>query len=293
MKAMLALLVWLVLVALARPATAGAPEPKPWTAGVPGLSQRVMRGDPLVIHVIVPLCHNAQIVCGDHGLGTPDRPSTNLYWGALYGARRFFERKDLDWQAIPQVSGVAGVLERAVFRRSVPGKRWHRRAPVEQVVVLDAIDGNLIDAAVDDFFRSAASGAEVVIDGIDGPRRLPVAAVGYAGHNRLMDGKKLPDVQKDGKPIPSFVLACESGPYFGDALLEAGSEPLVTTRALMAPEGYVIEAMVRALGDNATPPALRRAVVAAYAKWQRLGVGTANRIFTPARTPPSARSPSR
>ena len=42
------------------------------------------------------------------------------------------------------------------------------------------------------------------------------------------------------------------------------------TRDLMAPEGYVIEAMVRGLGDHLTQPKLRKRVVSAYAHWQRI-----------------------
>ena len=63
------------------------------------------------------------------------------------------------------------------------------------------------------------------------------------------------------------------------ALREAGSEPLVMTRDLMAPEVYVLEAMARGLGDRATPRELRQRVVAAYARWQRIPERTASTIF--------------
>jgi hypothetical protein len=51
------------------------------------------------------------------------------------------------------------------------------------------------------------------------------------------------------------------------------------TRDLMAPEGYVIEALVRALGDRVTESMLRQRVVAAYAEWQRIPERTASLIF--------------
>jgi hypothetical protein len=94
-----------------------------------------------------------------------------------------------------------------------------------------------------------------------------------------MDGKKLPPVTGARAPVPSFVLACKSEPYFGEALEKAGSRPLVTTSTLMAPEGYLIDAVAKGLGDNAGPVELRRRAVAAYAKWQRLTLKQAGSVF--------------
>ena len=50
-------------------------------------------------------------------------------------------------------------------------------------------------------------------------------------------------------------------------------------QALMAPEGYVIEALTRALGDNLSRQAVRAQVVRSYASWQRISVGSAGRVF--------------
>jgi hypothetical protein len=49
----------------------------------------------------------------------------------------------------------------------------------------------------------------------------------------------------------------------------------------MAPEGYVIEAVVDALGENASRVELRRRVVHAYARWQKLSDKVASTIFAP------------
>jgi hypothetical protein len=75
------------------------------------------------------------------------------------------------------------------------------------------------------------------------------------------------------------VLACYSEDYFAKALRSASVTSLVTTRALMAPEGYVVDAVLRAMGDNATPGEIRRRTIAAYAKWQRISYGEAARVF--------------
>jgi len=108
-----------------------------------------------------------------------------------------------------------------------------------------------------------------------------VHVTGYAGHNRLMDNKKLPAApERSSGATPSFVMACYSESYFASSLRAAGSSLLVSTRALMAPEGYVVDAMTRALGDNLSQAAVRDRVVREYAKWQRLSFGTASSMFS-------------
>jgi hypothetical protein len=95
-----------------------------------------------------------------------------------------------------------------------------------------------------------------------------------------MDGKRLPPAPAgDRAPVPSFVLACESEPYFGGPLEQAGSQPLVTTRTLMAPEGYLVDAIAQGLGENLPPAELRKRAVAAYAKWQKLTPAQASSVF--------------
>ncbi len=236
-------------------------------------SNVVWAEEPVVVHVIVPLCHNAQIDCGSPALGDPDNLRTNLYWGALFGARRIFEKKRLGYERVPQEDVPAGILERAVFRRETDDG-------VEHITVLDAIDGNRINDAVVRFFRAATEGEQLTVVIGDDVRRLDVDVVGYAGHNRLMDDVALPAVRdRKRKPIPSFVLACYSDSYFSEALRDAGSRPLVMTRALMAPEGYVVEAASRAIADSLDRPAVRGRVVDAYAPYQKITRSAASRTF--------------
>lgn len=248
------------------------------------LRHAVWHGEPITVHVTVALCDNEQIACGDGGLGNPGNLHSNLYWGAMFGAKRIFERKDSGWTRVVQHAEIEGVLSREVYRRQVPGGRWSLPGrTVEQLVVLDAVHGAHINRAVAGFFLEASDGATLTIDDGDQRRALAVSVAGYAGHNRLMDGMRLPDVDttKARAPIPSFVLACLSDRFFGAALHDAGSSPVVMTRSFMAPEGYVVEAAARAFGDNLPDDEIRSAVVAAYAKWQRISEREAARVFTP------------
>lgn len=233
------------------------------------------QADPIVVHVIVPLCHNAQIDCGSAALGDPDNLRTNLYWGALFGARRTFERARLGYEKVAQEHTPDGVLERVVFRRWVGEDE-----KTEHLTVLDAIDGNRIDDAVLRFFRAATEGERVLVDDGGAQRNVTVDTVGYAGHNRLMDDLKLPAVSEGKqKPIPSFVLACYSEAYFGDALRDAGSRRLVMTQTLMAPEGYVVEAASRGIALAEDRPAVRQRVVREYASYQKISHRSAAHVF--------------
>lgn len=252
-----------------------------WDPGA--IREDLEAGRPLVVHVRVALCSNAQIDCGSPIAGRPRDLAHNIYWGAIFGARRFLERKGsaytrLSLQKIDEVT-----LERAVYRRRIPTTRWklRRAGSVDEIVVLDAVDGTKIDQAVTGFFGAAAHGESIVVNDGDGERTLRVHVAGYVGHNRLMDGLGLPDAENDTEALPSFVLACYSERYFGNKLRRAGSRPLVTTRQLMAPEGYLLEAVLRGIGDGATEKEIRRLAVATYAKWARLSDAQARWIFAP------------
>ena len=288
------LLLSTVALALPRPSASASggtwvPEPgpylpdAPWSTLSPYLSEDLELGRPLVIEVFVPLCSNDQIDCGSAVAGRPGSLDTNLYWGAVFGARRFLDRPHSVWTRLELTPVDSVELRRATYRRQVPAARFEleRREPVTQIVVLHAIHGSAIDQAVRRFWERAASGGTVTFhDGVR-ERTERVHAVGYAGHNRLLDGVKLPPVPRSWEPVPAFVLSCYSEPTFRRPLLRVGARPLVMTRALMAPEGYLLEAVLRGLGDNQSTRELRSRAVRSYAAWQRLSPAQAGRIFAP------------
>jgi hypothetical protein len=270
----------------------------PWSDDYPHVVTDLKSGEPMVAIVYVPLCSNDQVDCGSTAAGRAGDLSTNLYWGAGFGAARFFDRPNSVWERVQVSQPGHGVLEQRIYRRAVPVSRWRDSfervasdcgAPetelLEQYVVLRAIHGDRIDDAVRDFWRGSTEGATVELPDLTaGSRRARAHVVGYAGHNRLMDGLELPSFQRSPKRFrsapASFVLACYSEDYFGPSLRDAAAAPLVMTRALMAPEGYVIDAVVRALGENSTGPMLRKRVVRAYASWQQIPEDQASLIFS-------------
>ena len=258
---------------------------EPWSDAHPEIVADVRAGEPLTLLVYVPLCSNKQIACGGQGAGDGGSLKNNLYWGRGFGARRYFDESARGWRRLEVQPGQGPVLEQVVYRRTVPGGRWGLAADqsVEQLLVLRAVHGEAIDEAVDDFYAAATRGARVRFRDAGTDRDVRVHVAGYAGHNRLMDGRTLPTplaTSPASGALPSFVLACRSDAYFTRGLKHGGSEPLLMTRDLMAPEGYVIAAMANALGDNDSRRAVRQRVVRTYGRWQRLSDRTAATIFS-------------
>jgi hypothetical protein len=275
-----ALLFVLALALTCKPARA-AEETPDWDRARVAADLRA--GKPLVVHVTVALCSNRQIDCGSGIAGRAGNLSHNVYWGAIFGARRFLEMKSSGWERVSLGKIDDTVLERAVYRRRVPAKRWDidRKDPIEQLVVLDAVHGDRIDQAVTGFWQGATGGEKLTIRDGQRQRDVRVHVAGYVGHNRLMDGVDLPEqgASSSDAAIPSFVLACYSEQYFGKKLRRAGSRPLVMTKQLMAPEGYVLHAVLTGIGDGKSSKQIRLGAVQSYAKWQKLSHGTASWIF--------------
>jgi hypothetical protein len=275
----------MVVVALAAglwaPTEARAADAAASATSLTRLQGRVRKDGVLVVHVLVPLCDNAQIVCGSKSAGDPLDLARNLYWGAIFGQKRFFTRKASSFTQVSEEKGTGSHLERSVLRRFVDGAPWGRPGKVELLVVLDAFRGDHIDSVVDTFFNEAAAGKSLSFDDGGKRRTVAVSVVGYAGHNRMMDGKKPPAISDRAglEPIPSFVMACHSRSYFEDALSRRGSDMLLMTKQLMAPEGYVVDAIVGAVAENVDRAAIKRRAIAAYAKWQKIDEKVAATIF--------------
>jgi hypothetical protein len=218
----------------------------------------------VAIEVFVPLCDSALIACGPGHAGDPESLTDNLYWGAAYGAERFLakapgfevsKRTDRPYPDRPHIL-------REVLLRRRPGPRER-----EVTIRLLAYSGRSIDQALVDFLGAAAgqTQADVVV---------------WAGHDRLMDVAP-PDVTRSEVAKPVVVLACVSQQFFGPVLEKIGASPLALTRSFMAPEAYLLEAVAAAVASSgvAAPERVREALVAAYAKYQRISLKAASTVF--------------
>ena len=217
-------------------------------------------------------------------LGNGQSPSSNLYWGAMYGVRSFLARRAgwSEWAAA--IKPTAPVLERVVLRTTI--ERDGRRGEV--FVVAEAWDGKEMRAALERFLTHAAGGLPATLEAKAPDGRtltLPTGGaahlVAFVGHNGLMDFslEATPGPEVGSSPRSSLVLACASKPYFLDALKEGGSFPLLLTTGLMAPEAYTLDAVVRAWFGGRSPGQVREAAARAYEAHQHCGLSAARGLF--------------
>ena len=99
------------------------------------------------------------------------------------------------------------------------------------------------------------------------------------GHNGLMDVDVDAPASMDRQPKDAVAIACISHDYFREPLANAGGYPLLCTTGLMAPEAYVMRAILDGWGGGKTPAEIRKAAGAAYHKYQKCGINGATNLF--------------
>ncbi|OGQ26601.1 MAG: hypothetical protein A2138_17050 [Deltaproteobacteria bacterium RBG_16_71_12] len=215
---------------------------------------------PVDVLVVVPLCDGAKLACGNGALGDPRSLDGNLYWGARFGAERFLAGR-AGVTVTERRAGTPPLLrELRLVRRAAKGER-------EVKATLLAFDGERIDDALAYF--------------LDAVRLRRADLVVWAGHDRLMD-VGAPEIERAGRPASVAVLACESERYFGPVLDAMGARAVALTRTFMAPEGYLLDALIESVAKNGPDERvlLRQALVAAYARWQRISRTSAATVFS-------------
>lgn len=215
---------------------------------------------PVSVLVIVPLCDGAQLACGRGALGDPGSPDDNLYWGALYGAERFL-RKARAYEVQPSSAPTPPVLREL---------RLHRRGNGDEralAITLRAYDGRAIERALADYLDAVAGhSADLVV---------------WAGHDVLMD-VAAPTRARSERAANAAVLACDSEEHFGPVLDAIGARSVALTRSFMAPEGYLLDALLENVARHGPEERvhLRAALASAYAKYQRITPKAASTVFS-------------
>jgi hypothetical protein len=229
---------------------------------------------PRTIHVLVALCDNVHqgIVPVPKALGNGQDKDHNLYWGAAYGVRTWFDRSK-GWERLKvPVELPERVLERCLWKHKATGA----------ILVADAYDGQYIRTATADFLTYAAGHAPVNASTGHGTALCGGAAdlIAYVGHDGLMDfaapAAKTPANDKARRTI---ILACISQRYFREPVRAAGASPLLWTTGLMAPEAYTLEAALSAWVGGADDAAVREKAAAAYHAYQKCGLNAARRLL--------------
>jgi hypothetical protein len=233
-----------------------------------------------IIHVLVALCDNQYqgIVPVPAKIGNGDDLTNNLYWGAAYGVKNYFN-KSKDWKLIISIKDpVPGViLERVVF------KNLHSNT----YLVADAYRGREIKKCTTKLLEFAAGKAKEQIQVSDNSQKIKLNIGGqanliaYIGHNGLMDFQleNYPK-QEDKNKRDIVILACASRNYFQNPILTSGANPILWTTNFMAPEAYVLEAAVNSWVNNENLENIRLKAAQAYDKYQKCGIKGALRLFS-------------
>ncbi len=221
-------------------------------------------GKPIVVHVVVALCDNRYqgIVPVPESIGNGQDPDSNLYWGAMYGVRTYFNRSDAWEQVAIRKPDDKRILERVLFIGDVT--RGERSVPVH--VVADAWDGKQIKDATAAFLKMTSEGEPHL--------------VAYVGHDGLMDfSLPSPVPVASAPPTDALVLACASKQYFKKHLEAAGAHPLLLTTGLMAPEAYTLDAAIRSWAAGGSTKEVHASAAKVYHQYQKCGLNAAERLF--------------
>lgn len=260
------------------PTRVGEGSASGWAKKAPDVEGAVRSGKPVVVEVFVPLCSDQKGgKCGKHkGAGEPENLEDNLYWGAVWGARRYLDRSWLGWKKVEQSAGSGSVLERVVLSRDVSGSRWGTTGRVEQIVVLHAYHGDAGREAFDAFRDRARSGGSVSFSGGGGARSEAVSVVGFMGRNPLLKNGQVPrksdlaEASESPSAIPSFSIAAYSRETFGAWLAQTGSPILLAPRGPVASEAYVLHEVLKGIGENEHTWRLWQEAADVYVKFQRI-----------------------
>lgn len=236
-----------------------------------------------VAHIFVALCDNKYqgIVPTGKAMGDGQNPDTNLYWGAGYGVRSFFNKKR-GWKRLDIEQPAYPILERIAVEKTFNNETL--------VIIADAYDGQYIEDTIQDFLSASAGADPITVqvkDPKDPSRTRDVQAGGFAdlvayiGHNGLMDfeAPAFPARVSTDNPKYAIILACIADDYFREHLAKAGVTPLVWTTNLMGPEAYTIEAALEGWAKNETPYQIRERAAAAYSSYAGCSLGAARKLF--------------
>lgn len=241
--------------------------------------------DTKVIHVVVALCDNKYqgIAPVPAAIGNGQDPRNNLYWGAGFGLKTFFNKQQ-EWQLVDtQKNPESIILERLIYKNKAK----------DIYLVADAYDGQYIKNTIQDFLNYAAGDNSkiLVVNNkaitIGGEANLII----YVGHNGLMDWSLsnvfnppsspaiMPQQKEQQASRQAAVFACKSQQYFSEPLSKTGISPAIFTTHYMAPEGYVVYALVDSYSKNQSKQQIHEQVAKAYSKYQKLK-NPARKLFT-------------
>ena len=101
----------------------------------------------------------------------------------------------------------------------------------------------------------------------------------FNGHNGLMDCDVNHSINNDGRKRDVAAIGCISFPYFKAFFKSANATPVLTTTNLLAPEAYVMDALITSWAKDQKGETIRTSVAQAYNKYQKCGLRGAKALF--------------
>lgn len=241
------------------------------------LAEKIKNKEDLFVHVFVPLCDNEHqgIVPVSKNLGDGFNPSSNLYWGALYGVKTHL-KKHRDWSLTKTIKKPYDndiILERVIFKKVSNGQNVY--------LVADAYRGDKMEDCLMDHANSIAGKSKdnISIDDLKINIRGNADLLFFNGHNGLMD-MEIPIIENtDSIKKDAVAIACASHGFFTQHLPYSGGYPLLMTTNLLAPEAYVLEAIVSEWAKGSDGKIVADAAGRAYNQYQKCGYKGARRLF--------------
>lgn len=240
------------------------------------LRQKVTAKTPLVVHVMVPLCDNENqgIVPVPAKLGNGLDPKNNLYWGALYGVKTHLKRSD-NWELKATINQPADqILERVIFQSQATNQP-------KVILVANAYRGDKMKGCISDYMNSISGNHtdSIAVDSTYYKTGQHADLIIFNGHNGLMDTHLDLIPSHDLVVRETAVIGCVSHQYFKSHLESSRGYPVLMTTNLMAPEAYVLEALVTSWAQLKNETDIKQSVGESYNKYQKCGLKGALNLF--------------
>lgn len=252
--------------------------PQERTQILANLKSKINDGEPLIVHVFVPLCDNKNqgIIPTSPSIGNGMDAKRNLYWGTSKGMKRFFSELP-DWQLIGVKENVNEfVLDRAIFRKIFPNKAI-------VMLVMDAYKGDEMKLCLEHYFKSLAGikTDTIIMNNNSVPAYGNADLIIFNGHNGLMDEEPNSFLNIDARPKDAVAIACISKDYFKPFWKKANGYPLVTTTGLMYPGAFCTEFIINNWSMLKSAEVCRKAAGKAYYKYKpKSGPNGSNNLFS-------------
>jgi hypothetical protein len=203
--------------------------------------------------ILVALLMNAALLTGQDTVQVfvalwDSPPEKDLYWGMRYGMKTWLSQ-DEHWKLVDASAPGGKVQEQLLFYNE----------DLNLYLDAKAYHADSIKTTITDFIQVAYE-------------RDSTELVMYVGHDGLMDFDIDLTPQKNACDV--MVFSCVSEDYFSPYL-----DMILSTYTDIAPEAYGVMAAIEAWARKETETSIRKKTAVAYAKYQKISVGSAEYTF--------------